>query len=249
MTAPVTAEANNASPQPEPLLELVDVRAGYGAIEVLHGVNLALAPGAVVALLGPNGGGKTSTLKICSGILPVTGGEFRLAGRTVNGADAAALARLGICTIPEGRGIFANLTVRENLWVATGTGVSLKDLEEVAYERFPILGKRRGQLAGSMSGGEQQMLALSRALGTNPTVLLLDELSMGLAPRVVSEMYDIVGGLAAEGLSILVAEQFARAVLPIATSAALILQGRVVRTGDPAEIDRELSTSYLGGQR
>lgn len=93
------------------------------------------------------------------------------------------------------------------------------------------------------------MLALSRALGTNPTVLLLDELSMGLAPRVVSEMYDIVGGLAAEGLSILVAEQFARAVLPIATSAALILQGRVVRTGDPAEIDRELSTSYLGGQR
>lgn len=249
MTAPTAADTNNAAPQPEPLLELVDVRAGYGAIEVLHGVNLALAPGAVVALLGPNGGGKTSTLKICSGILPVTGGEFRLAGRMVNGADAAALARLGICTIPEGRGIFANLTVRENLWVATGTGVSLKDLEEVAYERFPILGKRRGQLAGSMSGGEQQMLALSRALGTNPTVLLLDELSMGLAPRVVSEMYDIVGGLAAEGLSILVAEQFARAVLPIATSAALILQGRVVRTGDPAEIDRELSTSYLGGQR
>ncbi|CRK52607.1 ABC transporter ATP-binding protein [Rhodococcus sp. RD6.2] len=249
MTAPTAADTNNAAPQPEPLLELVDVRAGYGAIEVLHGVNLALAPGAVVALLGPNGGGKTSTLKICSGILPVTGGEFRLAGRTVNGADAAALARLGICTIPEGRGIFANLTVRENLWVATGTGVSLRDLEEVAYERFPILGKRRGQLAGSMSGGEQQMLALSRALGTNPTVLLLDELSMGLAPRVVSEMYDIVGGLAAEGLSILVAEQFARAVLPIATSAALILQGRVVRTGDPAEIDRELSTSYLGGQR
>lgn len=247
MTVPVVDDTEPAAAQPEPLLELVGVRAGYGAIEVLHGVDLALHPGAVVALLGPNGGGKTSTLKVCSGILPATGGEFRLAGRTVNGVDASALARLGICTIPEGRGIFANLTVRENLWVATGTGASLEDLEEVAYDRFPILGKRRNQLAGSMSGGEQQMLALSRALGTNPTVLLLDELSMGLAPRVVTEMYDIVGQLAADGLSILVAEQFARAVLPIATSAALILQGRVVRTGDPADIDRELSTSYLGG--
>ncbi|WP_027500689.1 ABC transporter ATP-binding protein [Rhodococcus sp. UNC363MFTsu5.1] len=232
---------------PEPLLELVDVRAGYGAIEVLHGVSLALHPGAVVALLGPNGGGKTSTLKICSGILPVEQGEFRLAGRVVNGADAADLARLGVCTIPEGRGVFPNLTVRENLWVATGTGTSLRALEEAAYQRFPVLGKRRGQLAGSMSGGEQQMLALSRALGTAPTVLLLDELSMGLAPRVVTEMYEIVAQLAGEGLSILVAEQFARAVLPIATSAALMLQGRVVRTGDPHEIDSELSTSYLGG--
>ncbi|GAA4486476.1 ABC transporter ATP-binding protein [Rhodococcus olei] len=247
MTAPVVGTASSGAEQPEPLLELAGVRAGYGAIEVLHGVDLQLHPGAVVALLGPNGGGKTSTLKICSGILPVTAGEFRLAGRCVNGVDAAALARLGICTIPEGRGVFANLTVRENLWVATGTGTALKDLEQVAYDRFPILGTRRNQLAGSMSGGEQQMLALSRALGTAPTVLLLDELSMGLAPRVVTEMYDIVGQLAAEGLSILVAEQFARAVLPIATSAALILQGRVVKTGDPADIDRELSTSYLGG--
>ncbi|MFD4264655.1 ABC transporter ATP-binding protein [Rhodococcus sp. NPDC058481] len=252
MNAPVTTPRHAAAPdaaqsQQEPLLELVGVRAGYGAIEVLHGVDLALYPGTVVALLGPNGGGKTSTLKICSGILPVESGEFRLAGRVVNGVDAADLARLGICTVPEGRGIFPNLTVRENLWVATGTGATLKALEEVAYQRFPILGKRRGQLAGSMSGGEQQMLALSRALGTEPTVLLLDELSMGLAPRVVTEMYDIVAQLAGEGLSILVAEQFARAVLPIATSAALMLQGRVVRTGDPNEIDRELSTSYLGG--
>lgn len=246
MSAPATL-AENVVAQSPPLLELSGVRAGYGAIEVLHGIDLTLPAGGVVALLGPNGGGKTSILKICSGILPVGAGEFRLAGRRVNGADAATLARLGICTIPEGRGIFANLTVRENLWVATGTGATLKDLEEVAYERFPILGRRRGQLAGSMSGGEQQMLALSRALGTDPTVLLLDELSMGLAPRVVTEMYDIVGRLAADGLSIVVAEQFARAVLPIATSAALILQGRVARTGDPADIDRELSTSYLGG--
>jgi branched-chain amino acid transport system ATP-binding protein len=231
----------------EPLVELVGIRAGYGSIEVLHGVDLALEPGAVVALLGPNGGGKTSTLKVCSGVLASTSGEFRLAGRVVNGVSAAGLARLGVCSIPEGRGIFPNLTVRENLWIATGTGVSLDELEAVAYTRFPILGERRTQLAGSMSGGEQQMLALSRALGTDPTVLLLDELSMGLAPRIVSQIYDIVGELASEGVSILVAEQFARAVLPIATSAALMLQGRVVRSGDPAEIEEELSTSYLGG--
>ncbi|MEE2056760.1 ABC transporter ATP-binding protein [Rhodococcus artemisiae] len=231
----------------EPLLELVDVRAAYGPIEVLHGVDLVVDPGAVVALLGPNGGGKTTTLKVCSGIHPATSGEFRLAGRVVNGVSAAELARLGVCSIPEGRGVFPNLTVRENLWIATGTGVSLAELEEVAYARFPILGERRTQLAGSMSGGEQQMLALSRALGTNPTVLLLDELSMGLAPRIVSQIYDIVGELAAEGVSILVAEQFARAVLPIATSAGLMLQGRVVRTGGPAEIEEALSTSYLGG--
>ncbi|TQF68658.1 ABC transporter ATP-binding protein [Rhodococcus spelaei] len=248
MTTSVSvAESDSAATGPEPLLELSGVRSAYGAIEVLHGVDLVLHPGSVVALLGPNGGGKTTALKVCSGLQPVTAGEFRLAGRVVNGADASQLARLGVCSIPEGRGVFPNLTVRENLWVATGTGHSLDELESAAYQRFPRLGERRSQLAGSMSGGEQQMLALSRALGTAPTVLLLDELSMGLAPRVVTEMYDIVGQLAAEGLSILVAEQFARAVLPIATSAALMLQGRVVRSGDPQEIDRELSTSYLGG--
>ncbi|MCJ0903875.1 ABC transporter ATP-binding protein [Rhodococcus sp. ARC_M6] len=247
MTAAMIDTTATEATRAEPLLELSGVRAGYGSIEVLHGVDLVLEPGAVVALLGPNGGGKTSTLKICSGILPVTRGEFKLAGRVVNGIEASELARLGVCAVPEGRGIFANLSVRENLWIATGTGASLAELEEVAYSRFPILGERRSQLAGSMSGGEQQMLALSRALGTSPTVLLLDELSMGLAPRIVSQMYDVVGSLAAEGISILVAEQFARAVLPIATSAALMLQGRVVRTGTPHDIEEELSTSYLGG--
>ncbi|MFD8593216.1 ABC transporter ATP-binding protein [Streptomyces sp. NPDC059637] len=241
-----TAAAPRAT-APEPLLELAGVRAGYGSIDVLHGVDLAVLPGTVVALLGPNGGGKTTALKVCSGLLPVTGGELRLAGRCVNGAPASDLARLGVCSVPEGRGVFPNLTVRENLWLATGTGTSLADLEEAAYGRFPVLGQRRGQLAGSMSGGEQQMLALSRALGTDPAVLLLDELSMGLAPLVVSQMYDTVGRLADGGLTILVAEQFARVVLPVADSAALMLQGRVVRTGRPDEIEAELSAGYLGG--
>ncbi|MCR8998416.1 hypothetical protein, partial [Brevibacillus laterosporus] len=161
--------------------------------------------------------------------------------------EPSELARLGVCSIPEGRGIFANLTVRENLWIATGTGVGLAELEEVAYGRFPILGERRGQLAGSMSGGEQQMLALSRALGTHPTELLTDDQPMGHAPRIDHPMYDAVGTPIATGVSLLAAARFWRQLWPIWTSAALMLQGRVVKTGDPHDIENELSTSYLGG--
>ncbi|MGI5157644.1 ABC transporter ATP-binding protein [Microbispora sp. CA-102843] len=230
-----------------PLLELAGVRAAYGPIQVLHGVDLKVHAGSVVALLGPNGGGKSTMMKVCAGLLPVTGGELRLAGRRVNGITAQDAARLGVCSIPEGRGVFPNLTVRENLWAATGTGARLADLEEAAYGRFPILGERRHQLAGSLSGGQQQMLALSRALGTAPAILLLDELSMGLAPMIVTQMYDTVAQLVAEGLSVLVAEQFARVVLPIADTAALMLHGRVVAVGRPDEIEDQLSSSYLGG--
>ncbi|MEV3923120.1 ABC transporter ATP-binding protein [Actinomadura coerulea] len=236
-----------AAATPEPLLELRGIRAGYGAIEVLHGVDLALRPGSLLALLGPNGGGKSTTMRVCAGLHPPAGGDLLFAGRRVNGVSAQDAARLGVCAIPEGRGIFPNLTVRENLWAATGTGARLEDLEERAYARFPILGERRHQLAGSMSGGEQQMLALSRALGSDPAVLLLDELSMGLAPMIVTRMYETVAELVEGGLSVLVAEQFARAVLPIADTAALMLHGRVVAAGPPAEIEDRLSSDYLGG--
>ena len=244
---PRAADGGTAREETVPLLELAGVRAGYGAIEVLHGVDLALRPGSLLALLGPNGGGKSTTMRVCAGLHPVTGGELRYAGRKVNGITAQDAARLGVCSIPEGRGVFPNLTVRENLWVATGTGARLEDLEEKAYDRFPILGKRRHQLAGSLSGGEQQMLALSRALGTDPAVLLLDELSMGLAPMIVTRMYETVAALVEGGLSVLVAEQFARAVLPIADTAALMLHGRVAAVGAPAEIEDRLSSGYLGG--
>ena len=244
----VPAPADRTDPTiQEPLLELVNVCAGYGPIEVLHGVDLQVPPGAVVALLGPNGGGKTTTLGVCSGLHPVTSGELRIAGRQVNGVSAAQLARVGVCCIPEGRSIFANLTVRENLWLATGTGTPLGAIEEAAYARFPILGHRRQQLAGTLSGGEQQMLALARALGTEPVLLLLDELSLGLAPLIVSQVYDTVSELAAGGISILVAEQFARTVLPIAHSAGIMLHGRIVQMGSPDEIEAKLSTTYLGG--
>jgi branched-chain amino acid transport system ATP-binding protein len=240
-------DAFTAPATEEPILELADIHAGYGPIEVLHGVDLQVPPGAVVALLGPNGGGKTTTLRVCSGLHPVSSGELRIAGRTVNGVSAAQLAQIGVCCIPEGRSIFPNLTVRENLWLATGTGTPLPAIEEAVYARFSILGRRRQQLAGTLSGGEQQMLALARALGTAPVLLLLDELSLGLAPRIVSQMYETVRQLAEEGISILVAEQFARTVLPIAHSAGIMLHGRIVHLGSPEDIEAKLSTTYLGG--
>lgn len=230
-----------------PVLELVGMRASYGPIEVLRGVDLSVGAGQVVALLGPNGGGKSTTLKVAAGLLPATGGDVRYAGRSVLGLTAQEAAVLGVCLIPEGRGVFANLTVRENLWLATGIGATRTQVEEAAFARFPILADRRNQLAGSMSGGEQQMLALSRALASNPVVLLLDELSMGLAPMIVTEMYENVSRLVEEGISVLVAEQFARTVLPIADLAAVMLHGRITAVGSPADIAADLETAYLGG--
>jgi branched-chain amino acid transport system ATP-binding protein len=229
-----------------PLLELDGVRAAYGGIEVLHGIDLVVHEGSVVALLGPNGAGKSTILKFCAGQLEPTAGEVRVAGRIVNGAPADALARLGMCTIPEARGIFPNLTVRENLWMATLTGMRLSDVEEVAYARFPLLADRRRQLAGTLSGGEQQMLALARALTTDPALLLLDELSMGLAPLVVARLYETVAQLSADGVSILVSEQFARTVLGIAHVAAIVANGTILRVGPPEEVESELSAAYLG---
>ena len=231
----------------EPVLELKGVKAAYGRIEVLHGVNLVVPVGSVVALLGPNGGGKTTTLKVISGQMTPTSGCVHIAGRHVNGANADALARIGVCTIPEGRGIFPNLTVKENLRMATYAGVDFGEVEATAYERFPRLGERRSQMAGTMSGGEQQMLALARGLAVKPSLLLLDELSMGLAPLIVEQLYEVVRHVAESGVSILVVEQFARTVLDVADYAAIMLHGKVVSVGQPADLEDELSSAYLGG--
>jgi branched-chain amino acid transport system ATP-binding protein len=231
---------------PATTLRIEDLHVSRGAREVLEGVTIDITPGEVTALLGPNGAGKSTALKVCGAQLEPSAGEVRLAGRVVNGASPDELARLGVCTIPEGRGVFPNLTVRENLWLASQVGVSIDHLEQVAYERFPRLGERRKQLAGTMSGGEQQMLAMSRALATDPALLLLDELSMGLAPIVVSELYEIVAQVSKEGVSIMVVEQFARTVLGIADFAAILVQGNISRVGTPAELEEELSAAYLG---
>jgi len=182
-----------------------------------------------------------------AGLHPVAAGTVLLAGRPVNGARPDDLARAGMCLIPEGKGIFPNLSVRENLRMATYTGTSLPQLEETAYTRFPRLRDRRRQTAGTLSGGEQQMLAMARGLATSPALLLLDELSMGLAPIIVEELYEIVAQVAREGVSILVVEQFARTVLGVADYAAIMVSGRVVSVGRPADLEDELSAAYLGG--
>ncbi|MBJ7282700.1 MAG: ATP-binding cassette domain-containing protein, partial [Acidimicrobiia bacterium] len=158
-------------------------------------------------------------------------------------------ARRGVSMVPEGRGVFPNLSVRENLKMMTYTGVPLSQIEEIAFGRFPRLAERTRQLAGTMSGGEQQMLAMARGLATNPAVLILDELSMGLAPIIVEELYEIVAQVARSGVSILVVEQFASSVLGVADRAAIMVHGRIVRDGTPAELEDELSNAYLGNQQ
>src|SRR5688572_16594542 len=195
MSAPTTNGVRpTPAPESAPALEMRDVRAAYGRIEVLHGVSLVVPPGTVFALLGPNGAGKSTTLKVASGRMVPSAGCIHVAGSHVNGAAPEKLVRAGVCSIPEGRGIFPNLTVAENIRMMTYRGgLSASDVQDHAFTRFPRLSERRLQLAGTLSGGEQQMLAMARALATDPSLLLLDEISMGLAPLIVSELYDLVG--------------------------------------------------------
>ncbi|MBS2538837.1 ABC transporter ATP-binding protein [Catenulispora sp. NF23] len=231
-----------------PILELEGVHAAYGRIEVLHGVDLAVPRGAVVALLGPNGAGKTTLMKVCSGRLRATSGHVHLGGSHVNNAAPDALARAGLCTIPEGRGIFPNLTVAENLRLSGLVGqASAAEIYETAFTRFPRLAERYDQLAGSMSGGEQQMLAMARALVTNPAVLLVDELSMGLAPLIVRQLYDVLGQIADQGVTVVAVEQFADMALRVADFAAVMTHGRIVAFDEPDVIRRDLAALYLGG--
>jgi branched-chain amino acid transport system ATP-binding protein len=247
VTTPTTNGETTPTAEGEYALELVDVCAAYGAIDVLDGVTLRLKARQVFALLGPNGAGKSTTLKVASGQLAAISGTVSFFGERVNGWPPDRLARAGLCTIPEGRGIFPNLTVLENLRMITYTGVSLRDVEARAFERFPRLQERRKQLAGTLSGGEQQMLAMARAMATDPKVLLLDELSMGLAPLIVEELYSVVSRIAAEDVAILIVEQFAHEVLGVADAAAIMLHGRVQYTGSPAEVNDALQRAYLGG--
>jgi branched-chain amino acid transport system ATP-binding protein len=231
-----------------PAVELIGLRAGYGRIEVVHGIDLVVPAGGIVAILGPNGAGKTTTLKVIDGRHSASEGCVHIAGNHVSGANPDALARAGVCSIPEGRGIFPNLTVAENLWLMTQarSGLSYSDVQERAFARFPILGERRRQMAGTLSGGQQQMLAISRAVVTDPALLLVDELSMGLAPLIVRELYEVLGQLSADGMAVLMVEQFARTALAIADFAAIMVHGHIVAVGEPADVDEAVAEAYLG---
>ncbi|MCZ7537033.1 MAG: ABC transporter ATP-binding protein [Acidimicrobiia bacterium] len=230
----------------ENLLELRDIHAAYDQIQVLNGVDLAVPAGSVFALLGANGAGKTTTLRVIAGLHQPTSGEVVVAGRCVNGAHPEELARRGLCLIPEGRGIFPNLTVMEHLRMAARSRLPLAEVEAIAFDRFPRLAERRHQMAGTLSGGEQQMLAMARGLATKPALLLLDELSMGLAPLVVESLYEVVAQIASEGVSILVVEQIAQTVLKVADYAAVMVHGKVAKVGRPADLEGELSAAYFG---
>jgi branched-chain amino acid transport system ATP-binding protein len=230
-----------------PILELKGIRAGYDGIDVVHGIDLSVAPGRVMAILGPNGAGKSTTLKVVAGLLPASSGDLIVAGRRVNGARPDDLARRGLCLIPEGRGIFPNLTVRENLWMVTHGGRGLDAVLDRTVDRFAPLAPLMDRTAGTLSGGQQQMLAMARGLATDPALLVLDELSMGLAPIVVDDLYARVRQVAEEGTTVLLVEQFARIVMDVADDAAVMVHGRIVETGSPHDLEASLSQAYLGG--
>ncbi|MGH3256836.1 MAG: ABC transporter ATP-binding protein [Streptosporangiaceae bacterium] len=245
MTARSAASPAGVDGSP-PMLELTGLCAAYGAIEVLHGVDLTVPKGGLFAVLGPNGAGKSTLLRVIAGLHAVGAGTVAIDGRAVSGSQPVMLARRGVCLLPEGRGVFPNLTIAENLRLVTHLGASLSDVEARVYETFPVLGSRRRQLAGTLSGGEQQMLALARAVATEPSFLLLDELSTGLAPRLVEMLYGHVVSLVSSGTTVLAVEQFARTVLEIAHAGAVMVTGRVAATGAPAELNDALAGLYLG---
>ncbi|MDA0371270.1 MAG: ABC transporter ATP-binding protein [Actinomycetota bacterium] len=231
------------------LLSLNDVRAGYGPLEVLHGVSLDVEAGEIVVILGANGAGKTTTMRAVSGMI-ARQGRIAFEGADISNTSAEKIVRLGVAQVPQGRGTFAELTVEDNL--RSGAYVRRDAIDDdIArwYEVFPRLAERRSQKAGSLSGGEQQMLAIARALMSRPKLLLCDEPSLGLAPLITQELFEVLKRLnAEEGLSILLVEQNANLALKVAHRVYLLETGNVVASGTAAEIaaDDSIRKAYLG---
>ena len=225
------------------LLEVAGLQASYGASQALFGVDLSLAEGEVVALMGRNGMGKTTTIRAICNLTPPHAGTVRFSGAELRGMPPYRIARLGIGLVPEGRRCFPNLTVEENLVAAARPGRWTFD---TVTELFPRLAERRNQMANTLSGGEQQMLAIGRALMTNPSLLLLDEATEGLAPVIRQDIWAAVRKLKADGQSILLVDKTLPELLPVADRCTILENGRTVWTGSPAELGSDLQDRYLG---
>jgi branched-chain amino acid transport system ATP-binding protein len=228
------------------MYELRNITAGYGPTTVLREVNLKIPESSIVALLGANGAGKTSLLRVASGLLRPRSGSLLLNGEDVTRKPSHALVAKGVCHVPEGRGVFGSLTVRDNLIVQAPRGEEKEALER-AVQAFPRLGERMNQIARTMSGGEQQMLALARAYVQHPTVVLLDEVSMGLAPKLVDEIFEFLALLARERVSMLLVEQYVTRALEVADYVYLLNRGEVAFAGEPSELSGDaVFAQYVG---
>ncbi len=231
-------------------LTLAKVFAGYGGIDVIHGIDLAVRPGEIVTLVGANGAGKSTLVKTVSGLVRARAGAITFNGERIEARSTAARMRLGIVHVPEGRQVFSGLTVGENLALGAYVHRGRSSQQQLAAveARFPVLRDRLASLAGNLSGGQQQMLAIGRGLMADPKLLILDEPSLGLAPRLVSEMFDLIRGLRDQGLAILLSEQNARMALAIADRGYVIENGRVALSGGGQELlrSRDVADRYLG---
>jgi branched-chain amino acid transport system ATP-binding protein len=221
----------------------------YGGVVAVRDVSFAVEAGQVLAVLGANGAGKTTTLRAVSGLVRADSGRVLVDGTDVTGWSPERIARLGVAHVPAGRGIFGSLSVQENLAMGLhGAGLPTTTALDEVFETFPVLHEKRAQPAGTLSGGQQQQLAVGRALVQQPKVLLVDEMSMGLSPKVVHELFRLVGRLRDRGLAVVMVEQFVGEALQVADAVVLLEQGSVARTGTPAELGaHEISASYLGG--
>jgi len=238
------------------MLSIQNLEAGYGKVQVLHGISLEVPKGKVVTLIGSNGAGKTTTMRAISGMIKPTAGQISLHGKRIDGLEPYTIAKQGLAHSPEGRRVFATMTVTDNLTLGafprlTGSrprGDVEGDLMR-ALELFPRLKERRNQLAGTLSGGEQQMLAMARAVMLNPEIVLLDEPSMGLAPILVEEVFRIISDLKAQGVTMLLVEQFAAAALKVADYGYVLENGRISVHGEAASLrdDPAVRAAYLGG--
>lgn len=239
---------------PSPVLDVENIDVYYGDIQALRSVSLNVGEGELVTLIGANGAGKSTTLRTISGLLSPRRGEIRFAGERIDGAPAYRVVQMGIAHLPEGRDLFGGLTVVENLrlghWVRRRDRASFERQMDTVMSLFPRLAERADQPAATLSGGEQQMLGIARAVMSNPRLLLVDELSLGLAPMVVSQLFDVLGAVARQGTSILIVEQFVHMALEHSDRAYVLARGQVVLQGPSQRLreDPALIETYLGGQ-